>query len=99
MEPLVVSSRQISEEDHQLLLITGARLVQWADDLAHHAGDRFQPGRIRWNRTLADDPAETVRALAALLAETAQELGYLRQTLEGVRERAEPAAELVGRSG
>jgi hypothetical protein len=84
-----VSSHWLSEEEHQLLLLTGARLVQWADDLAHHAGNRFQPGHIRWNRTLADDPTETIRALEALLAETEQELGYLRQTLQDVLGRTE----------
>jgi hypothetical protein len=80
----LVSSHQIGQEEHELLLLTGARLVQWADDLAHRAGDRFQPGRIRWNRSLADDPVETVQALETLLAETEQELGDLRQTLRDV---------------
>ncbi|MGH8899858.1 MAG: hypothetical protein ACRDZ4_23195 [Egibacteraceae bacterium] len=83
----LVDSPQISEEEHQLLLLTGARLVQWAEDIAHYAGNRFGPGRIRWNRTLADDPAETVRALEVLLAETEQELGYLRDTLKNVTGR------------
>lgn len=87
----LVSSQQISEEEHQLLLLTGARLVLWAEDLAHYAGNRFQPGRIRWNRTPADDPVETVRALEVLLAETEQEAGYLRQTLKSVLGRAERA--------
>jgi hypothetical protein len=40
----LVSSHQIGQEEHELLLLMGARLVQWADDLAHRAGDRFQPG-------------------------------------------------------
>jgi len=84
----LVSSQQISEEDHELLLLTGARLVQWADDLAHYAGVRFQPGHIQWNRSLADDPAETISALEVLLSETERELGYLRQTLTRVLERA-----------
>jgi hypothetical protein len=83
----LADTRQISQEEHELLLVTGARLVQWADDLAHTAGDRFQPGRIRWNRSLADDSAETVRALEVLLAESEQELGDLRQTLRDVLRR------------
>jgi len=82
----LASSQRISEQEHQLLLITGARLVQWADDLAHRAGNRFQPGRIRWNRTVTDDPVQTLCALEILLTETEQELGYLRQTLNGVRD-------------
>ncbi len=30
----LISSQQIGQEEHQLLLITGTRLVQWAEDLA-----------------------------------------------------------------
>lgn len=84
----LVSSPHIGEEEHQLVLLAGHRLVQWAEGIAHHAGNRFQPGAIRWDRTLADDPAESVRLLEALLADTEQELGLIRATLRQVRNHA-----------
>ncbi|MGH8888072.1 MAG: hypothetical protein ACRDYX_23565, partial [Egibacteraceae bacterium] len=59
----------------------------------HHAGDRFQPGGIRWNRAPADGPAESVRLLEALLAETEQEPGLIRATLRQARDRAVPHAQ------
>lgn len=82
----LVSSPRIGEEEHQLVLLAGHRLVQWADGIAHHAGNRFQPGAIRWDRTLADDPAESARLLDALLTDTEQEVGLIRATLRQVRD-------------
>ncbi|MGH8896252.1 MAG: hypothetical protein ACRDZ4_04310 [Egibacteraceae bacterium] len=83
--PLVGSGR-VGEEGHELVLLAGHRLVQWAEGIAHHAGNRFQPGGIRWDRTLADDSAESVRLLDALLTETEQELGLIRATLRQARD-------------
>lgn len=83
----LVNSPRVGEEEHELVLVAGHRLVQWAEGIAHHAGNRFQPGGIRWDRTLADDPAESVRLLEALLAETEQELGLIRATLRQVQDR------------
>jgi hypothetical protein len=84
----LVSPSCIGEEEYQLVLLAGHRLVQWAEGIAHHAGNRFQSGAIRWNRTLADDPAESVRLLDALLTETEQELGLIRAMLQQVRNHA-----------
>ncbi|MGH8904257.1 MAG: hypothetical protein ACRDYA_21880 [Egibacteraceae bacterium] len=84
--PLVGSPR--IDEEHELVLLAGHRLVQWAKGIAHHAGNRSQSGGIRWNRTLADDPAESVRLLDALLTETEQELGLIRATLRQARDLA-----------
>lgn len=85
--PLVGSGR-IGEEEHELVLLAGHRLVQWAEGIAHHAGNRFQPGAIRWNRTLADDAAESVGLLEALLTETEQEVAFIRATLRQVEDLA-----------
>ncbi|MGH3922173.1 MAG: hypothetical protein ACRDTT_04770, partial [Pseudonocardiaceae bacterium] len=80
----LVSSLRIGEEEHELVLLAGHRLVQWAEGIAHHAGNRSQPGSIRWNRTPADDPAESICLLDALLTETEQELGLIRATVRQV---------------
>jgi hypothetical protein len=84
----LLNSLHLDEEEHELVLLAGHRLVQWAEGVAHRAGNRSQPGAIRWDRTLTDDPAESVRLLETLLAETEQEIGLIRAMLQQVRDHA-----------
>ncbi len=93
----LANSLHLGAEEHELVLLAGHRLVQWAEEIAHHAGNRSQPGAIRWDRTLADDPAESVRLLEALLTATEQELGLIRATLEQVQDHAVRDAQRAGR--
>jgi hypothetical protein len=82
----LINSLHLDEEEHELVLLAGHRLIQWAEGIAHHVGNRSRPGAIRWDRTLADDPAESVRLLEALLTETEQELSLIRATLRQVQD-------------